>query len=99
MKKKRILLSILFALVILLILWFSGLLPKQVAKLAANNYMSNQEDSEGYEFEKIEYSSAHDSYFVSYVLNNNEEDTRSLEIPDKYFPFGGVFKDSRDWLD
>ncbi len=96
MKKKKILLGICITLIILLILWFSGLLPKQVAKLLAYNYMSNQEDSAGYEFVDIEYSSAHDSYFVYYVLNGNEEDKRNLEIPYKFFPFGGVFWDSNN---
>lgn len=59
--------------------------------------MEKQENGSLYEFNDIEYSPFHDSYFVSYQLKENTEETRGLEILYKYFPFWGVFKDSNDF--
>lgn len=99
MKKRKGFVIIIVLLCTLLLLWFSGLLPKQVAKIIADNYMEKQENSSLYEFNHIEYSPFHDSYFVSYNLKENIEEKRSLEILYKYFPFWGVFTDSNDFTD
>lgn len=99
MKKRRRYFPIIIALCTLTILWFSGLLPKEAAKIAANNYMSKQEDGHLYEFNTIEYSSAHDSYFASYSLKGDNEKSRGLEIPYRYSPFFGIYKDSKDFKD
>ncbi|MEG0892339.1 MAG: hypothetical protein RR998_01475 [Oscillospiraceae bacterium] len=99
MKRRKWVLAIVIMIFSFSLLWFSGLLPKQVAKVTANNYMANQENSTEYEFERIEYSPFHDSYFVLYTLNGNAEKTRSLEICYKYFPFFGVFTDSDDIIE
>ena len=71
----------------MLTLWFSGVLPKQIAKITANNYMSHQENGEEYEFDYIEYSSVHDSYFAYYTIEGNEK-KRVIEIWNTYFFFG-----------
>lgn len=97
MKTRRWLTYAVIVLVGFMILWFSGLLPKQVAKAVANRYIANQENAALYEFEQIEYSPFHDSYFVCYNLKNDPQKTRSLEIPYRYFPFWGVFSDSDDF--
>ena len=96
MKKRRWCLIIIVFLCSFLLLWFSGVLPKQVAKIVADNYMAKLEDD--YEFNSIGYSSVHDSYFVSYFLKEDPEEHRGVEIPCKYFPFI-VLSDSDDYID
>lgn len=80
---------------IITLLWFSGLLPKQVAKIVADNYILNQENGHEYELESIEYSLTHDSYFVNFSLNGDKENGKTLNIPYKYFPFF-VLSDSNE---
>lgn len=99
MVKRKLCFLIILLLCTLILIWFSGLLPKQVAIVVANNYMAEQENCNLYEFKNIEYSSAHDSYFVCYTLKEDIQKGRWLEIPYKYFPFYGVFKDSNHFTD
>lgn len=75
----------------ILILWFSGILPKQFAKSAAEKYMENQLYGEFYDAEYAEYSPAHDSYFVYFSGGPNPSGemgtTRHIGVYYRWFPF------------
>ena len=75
-----------------LILWFSGILPKEAAKLSAERYMKNEVlYGEFYHAEYAEYSPAHDSYFVYFSGGPNPSGemgtTRHIGVYYRFFPF------------
>ena len=89
-KKLSLVLGILCA--AFLILWFSDILPKQVAKSVAEKYMKNEVlYGEQYHAEYAEYSPAHDSYFVYFSGGPNPSGemgtTRHVGVYYRYFPF------------
>lgn len=86
MKQKR-LVAIFFIAVAFLALWFSDILPKQVVKVVANNYISKQEVSIEYRLKDVEYSPAHDCYFAYYENENDANaETRNIGIYYRWFP-------------
>ena len=84
---------------VFLVLWFSGVLPKYVAKTVAESYMKEQLYGEFFDAEYAEYSPAHDSYFVYFSGGPNPEGemgtTRHIGVYYRYFPFF-VWYDSID---
>lgn len=69
-------------------LWFSDVLPKQIAEVVATNYMLKQENGNNYEVYDVEYSNAHDCYFV-YFQNKDTQisEMRNIGIYYRYLPF------------
>ncbi len=90
LKKKIITLVFGTLCLVFLVLWFSDVLPKQAAKSAAESYMENQLYGEFYKAEYVEYSPAHDSYFVYFSGGPNPEGemgtTRHIGVYYRYFP-------------
>ncbi len=74
-----------------LLFWFSGILPKTAAKSSAEKYMNNQLYGEYYNAEYVEYSPAHDSYFVYFSGGPNPSGemgtTRHIGVYYRFFPF------------
>jgi len=97
MKKKAVLGFIITAAAVLVIFWFSGVLPKEVAKLTAIIYVEKNSNGMEYEIKGVEYSPAYDYYFV--YLNNvfaPAEKVRSIGVIYRYFPFF-IISDSESW--
>ena len=88
MKKISLAVGALF--VVFLVLWFSDILPKAVAESVAESYMSEQLYGEYYDAEYVEYSPAHDSYFVYFSGGPNPSGemgtTRHVGVNYRYFP-------------
>ncbi|MDF2840927.1 MAG: hypothetical protein K0Q99_1699 [Clostridia bacterium] len=91
MKKKHFI-TIFIVAVIFLTLWFSDFLPKQIVKVVAGNYISNQVDGVDYKLKDVEYSPAHDCYFAYYV-NEKEPNarTRNIGVYYRWFPVSVYF--------
>lgn len=92
MKAKKLSLVLGIFCIAFLILWFSDILPKQVAKSVAEKYMKNEVlYGEQYHAEYAEYSPAHDSYFVYFSGGPNPSGemgtTRHIGVYYRYFPF------------
>lgn len=90
MKKKRWIVTLIV--IGFLALWFSDVLPKQVVKLVASNYMSKQENGHNYKLKMVEYSPAHDAYFA--YFNNAtipDQDARNIGVYYRWFPFHVYF--------
>ncbi|MDF2544585.1 MAG: hypothetical protein K0S47_4303 [Herbinix sp.] len=92
MKKRRFGIIFIIA-VIFLILWFSEILPKQVVKFIADNYITNQENSEDYTFNEVVYSPAQDCYFAYYTYKKDPKSLRYVGVRYRWFPMS-VFYDS-----
>jgi len=80
---------IVFILILILVtLWFSDILPLQVAKVTAIIYMRQVEDHEDFQLIDAEYSPAHDTYFVYF---KSGDINRNIGIYYRYFPFEVYF--------
>lgn len=91
MKKRIIMMTFITTLIILFcVLWFSEILPKQVAQLVASSYMNHQEDGSDYQVLDVEYSPAHDSYFV-YFINQKNKHQRNIGVYYRLFPYKVYF--------
>ena len=92
MVKKKLSLVLVILCLAFLILWFSDILPKQVAKSVAEKYMKNEVlYGEQYHAEYAEYSPTHNSYFVYFSGGPNPSGemgtTRHVGVYYRYFPF------------
>lgn len=87
MKKKRTII-VFVVIIVFLAFWFSDILPKQVVKIVAANYISKQENSDAYILSYVEYSPAHDCYFAYYREKNNPNgETRNIGVYYRWLPF------------
>lgn len=82
--KKKILIGIVVIVCIISILWLSGMIPKQIAKVSAINYLKNAFPNKEFEFENIEWYSTFGAYSIRFKDENNE--TIGFLMNNKYFP-------------
>lgn len=83
-KKKIIIVIIIVILMIIAGLWIGGIIPKQIAKIYATNYMKNNFPKMQLEYVSIEWNQYHKDYIINFKDNNNN--THSCIIGSKYFP-------------
>ena len=84
MNKKTVIGIIIIILVIILGLWISGVIPKQIAKIAAENYLKSQFAEKHYTYVNIEWNRYAAGYLISFKDENNK--TVSFYMYNKYFP-------------
>ena len=73
-------------------LWASGIIPKQMAKTCATNYLKKNFPKAQLEYVDIEWSPSHGGYLIRFKDENNK--IHSFIINNKYFPIKlgqGVF--------
>lgn len=83
-KKKIIIVTMILILVAIFGLWFSGIIPKQIAKISATNYLKKNFPKIQLEYVDIEWSSSFGGYSIKFKDENNE--TYSFIMNNKYFP-------------
>lgn len=91
-KKKSFIAVIVIILIIVAVLWVGGIIPKQIAKIYGNTYMSNHFPEMKLKYVDIEWSKYHDDYIVTFKDKDNN--MHSCTIGPKYFPINigqGVF--------
>lgn len=85
MNKKRVIISMMvLILIIILGLWISGIIPKQLAKISATIYLKKNFPKIQLEFVDIEWSSAFNGYSIQFKDENNE--IYGFIMNNKYFP-------------
>lgn len=85
MNKKRMIITILITvLIIIFTLWISGIIPKQIAKISATNYLKKNFPKVQLEYVDIEWSSNFGGYFIKFKDKDNE--THSFIMNNKYLP-------------
>lgn len=85
MNKKRItIVTIIFILIAIFGLWISGIIPKQIARISATNYLKKNFPKIQLEYVSIEWSSSFGGYSIKFKDENNE--TYSFIMNNKYFP-------------
>lgn len=83
LKFKRV---IIVVVVIVTLLWISGIIPKAIGEGVAKKYVSDIHSDADLTFEKLEFSSAHSDYFAVFFYPNGERILFQL-IGGRFFPF------------
>ena len=91
-KKRIIIVAIILTLAVIVGLWASGIIPKQIAKICATNYLKKNFPKAQLEYVDIEWSPSYGGYLIRFKDENNK--IHSFIINNKYFPIKlgqGVF--------
>ena len=83
-KKKIIIITIISILVIIVGLWISGIIPKQIARVSATNYLKKNFPKMQLEYVDIEWSSSFGGYSIRFKDQNDE--IHGFLMNNKYFP-------------
>lgn len=83
-KRKIIIVTIIFILITILGLWISGIIPKQIARISATNYLKKNFPKIQLEYVDIEWSSSFGGYSIRFRDENNE--IYGFIMNNKYFP-------------
>ena len=86
MSRKKIIIIITIILILLIIIgiWIGGIIPKFIAKIAADNYLKTNFPKKQFEYVGIEWSKYHDDYIISFKDKDNNR--YGCTIGPKYFP-------------
>lgn len=104
--KNRNIIIIVLILVIIAGLWISGIIPKQIARISASNYLEKNFPKMQLEYVDIEWSSSFGGYSIKFKDTNNK--TYSFIMNNKYFPislgqglfaFEEEYKQKYEWQD
>lgn len=83
-KKKIIIISIILIIILTIVLWYIGIIPKQIAKIYSTAYMNFNFPEMRLNYDKIEWSPYHESYIINFKDKDNQ--IYSCVIGPKYFP-------------
>ena len=83
-KKRIIIVTIITILVVILGLWISGIIPKQIARISATNYLKKNFPKIQLEYVDVEWSSSFGGYSIRFKDENNE--IYGFIMNNKYFP-------------
>lgn len=91
-KRKNVIIAVIFIVLVVLILWVIGIIPKQIAKISSTIYLKNNFPKMQLKYESIEWN----PYFGDYIIVFRDEDnkTHGFCIGPKYFPINlgqGIF--------
>lgn len=85
MNKKRVfIVTIIIILAMILVLWTSGIIPKQIARISATNYLKKNFPKIQLEYVDIEWSSSFGGYSIKFKDENNK--IYGFIMNNKYFP-------------
>lgn len=83
-KKKIIIISLFIVLAVILVLWISGIIPKQIARISATYYLKKNLPKKQFEFVDIVWFSSFDGYSIKFKDENGKE--FDFIMNNKYFP-------------
>lgn len=83
-KRKGIIITVSFILVIILVLWINGIIPRQIAKISSIVYLKKNFPKIQLEYVNIEWASSFGDYIITFKDQNSE--LHSFCIGPKYFP-------------
>ena len=92
MNKKRLLIIITILILLIIALWFCGIIPKQIGKIYGTNYMKEKFPEMKLEYVNIEWNKYYGDYIITF--KDKDDQTYSCVIGPKYFPISlgqGVF--------
>lgn len=90
--KKKVLIICSIVIILLIALWFSGIVPKQIGKIYGINYMKNNFPEMQLEYVGIEWNKYYGDYIITFEDKENQK--YSCVIGPKYLPISigqGIF--------
>ena len=99
MKRKKWLIPIVI-IGIIVVLWFTGIIPKQIAKIVGTRYVNNHFPEMQLECVGVEYADVYRDYLITFKGTN--ENIYSCVIGPKYFPVSmgqGLFAIESDYAE
>lgn len=90
--KRNIIITVVVILLIVIGLWVNGIIPEQIAKISATNYLKKNFPKKQYEYVDIEWSSSFGGYSLRFKDENNK--IIGFLMNNKYFPISpgqGIF--------
>ena len=70
--KKKMILGIICAAAAIAVLWAAGIIPKWIGRYTATEYVRENYQEMGLQFENIEFSSAYGDYIASFADEDNK---------------------------
>ena len=83
-KKKKIIIKAVAFVLFVSVSWFSGLVPRQIAKIYGKSYVNNNFPEMQLEYVDIEWNKFYGDYIITF--NDNEGKIYSSVIGPKFFP-------------
>ena len=83
-KSKRIIIISAVLITVIAVSWFSGLIPRQIAKIYGKNYVKNNVSEKQLEYVNIEWNKFYGDYIITF--KDNEGKIYSSVIGPKFFP-------------
>lgn len=83
-KSKRIIIISAVLITVIAVSWFSGLIPRQIAKIYGKNYVKNNFPEKQLEYVNIEWNKFYGDYIITF--KDNEGKIYSSVIGPKFFP-------------
>lgn len=84
MKNKRNIIVIISVVILIAILWISGIIPRQIGKNSAINYVQKKLSDKNLNYLRMDFSSAHGDYFAMFEDENGK--TYGFQLLGKYLP-------------
>lgn len=84
MNKKKMIILIVTILVLIVALWISGIIPKQIAKISAANYLEKNFPEMQLKYDNIEWNKYYGDYIITF--KDKENQNYGCVIGPKYFP-------------
>ena len=83
---KKIIITVIIIIIftVILGLWISGIIPKEIARISATNYLSKNFPKLPLEYESIEWSSSFGGYLIKFKDRNNK--SYSFIMNNRFFP-------------
>ena len=83
-KKRIIMIATILIMIVILVLWISGIIPKQIARIFATNYLKKNFPKMQLECVSVEWSSSSGGYLITFKDENDE--AYGFIMNNKYFP-------------
>lgn len=84
MKNKRSIIAIFIVILLIAFLWIGGIIPSQIGKISAINYVQKNYPDRNLKFFRMDFSSAHGDYFAMFEDENDK--TYAFQMLGKYLP-------------
>lgn len=84
MNKKSLIITIIVVALLIITLWISGVIPKQIGKIYGTNYMKDNFPEMQLEYENIEWNKYYGDYIITF--KDKEKQSYGCVIGPKYLP-------------
>lgn len=89
MKKNKIIIGNILVIMLIIVLWLTGVIPQMIGKQAAINYVKENHIEIDLTYKSIEYSTAYGDYIATFL--DEAGNAYNFRLNSKYFPTSVVY--------